>query len=251
MITSEELIDREEFLMNRHSLEYRILEEISQLNTPVGASFLCSKVDASQANICRVLRDLELRGLLHKVSNKGRVLTEDGVSYLQLLQQGINSREYVDVLLDLSSRNDKQVYLDILEARMLLELKTAELAAKRATEQDIRELEEILIRHRRTHSLGKPAEEENLDFHYRIAQIANNPIIYHLLKLVMTQKSAYIHFSVMDYTLTGSTLFHAHIFEAIREHDAKKATNLMYEHLNALIVTLKKIDFEQFLSLSE
>ncbi len=232
--------------MNHHSLEYRVLDEISQLNTPIGASFLCARIDASQASIGRVLRDLEFRGMLEKVSNKGRVLTEEGHSHLQLLQQGIDSREYVDVLFDLFSKTDKQIYLDILETRMLLELKTAELAAKRATDQDIRDLEGILIRHRSTRSLGKPAEEENLDFHYKIAQIANNPILYHLLKLVMTQKSAYLHFSVMDYTLTGSTLFHAQIFEAIQEHDPKKAAELMYEHLNALIVKLRDIENDKF-----
>ncbi len=235
--------------MNHPTLEHLILEQIQSLNTPVGASFLSSRIDASQANIGRILLDLEQRGLLKKVSNKGRVLTEEGVSYLRSLQQSISSKKYVDLLLDLSSTADKQVYLDILEARIQLEIKTAELAAQRATDQDLRELQEILIRHHKTHSLGKPAEEENLNFHYKIAEIAGNPIITHLLRLVMTQHAAYLHFSVMDYTLTGSTLFHSHLYEAIREHDPEKASHLMYEHLNALVVTLRGIDVEQFRAL--
>lgn len=229
-----------------HNLEYTVLDKISQLNTPVGASYLCTQIDASQASIGRILHDLEFRGLLEKVSNKGRILTEEGHAYLRLLQQNIDSKEYVDVLFDLFSSSDKQIYLDILETRMLLELKTVELAAIRATDEDIKELEQILIRHRSTQSLGKPAEEENRDFHYKIAEIANNPIIYHMLKLVMAQKSAYIHFSVMDYTLTGSTLFHAQIFEAIRNHDPHKATELMHEHINALIQKLQDIEHDKF-----
>ena len=120
--------------MEQENLEYLILEKLFQLNSPTGASFLCSKINSSQASIGRELHNLEIRGLVEKVSNKGRILTEEGRSYFQLLQQSINSKESVDVLLDLFSRNDKQIYLDILEARIILELKTAELAAKRASE---------------------------------------------------------------------------------------------------------------------
>ena len=64
--------------MNQDNLEYLILEKIAQLNTPVGASFLCSQIHASQASIGRELHNLEQRGLLEKVSNKGRILTEEG-----------------------------------------------------------------------------------------------------------------------------------------------------------------------------
>ena len=197
--------------MEQENLEYLILEKLFQLNS--------------------------------------RILTEEGRSYFQLLQQSINSKESVDVLLDLFSRNDKQIYLDILEARIILELKTAELAAKRASEQDIQAIEDSLTRYRRIRALGKPAENENLEFHFKIAEIAGNPVIYHLLKMVMMQHAAYLHFSFMDYTLVGSTLFHAQIFDAIKNHDAERASALMYEHLNALVKTLKNIEYNQFLDL--
>ncbi len=235
--------------MHDSNLEYLILDQISQLNTPVGASFLCSKIDSSQASIGRALYELECRGLLEKISNKGRVLTEEGKAYFQLLQQNADSRECVDVLLDLFSKNDKHVYLNILEARILLEVKTAELAAKNATEQDIQDIEKILMKHQKIRLLGKPAENENLEFHYKIAQIANNPVIYHLLRLVMTQHSAYLHFSFMDYTLVGSTLFHAQIFDAIKAHDSEKASALMYDHLHALVTTLQNIEYDKFVSI--
>ena len=59
---------------------------------------LCSKIDTSQANIGRILHLLEERGLVEKVSNKGRVLTEEGKNHFQRLQQDIQSKEYVKVL---------------------------------------------------------------------------------------------------------------------------------------------------------
>ena len=233
--------------MNQDNLEYLILEKIAQLNTPVGASFLCSQIHASQASIGRELHNLEQRGLLEKVSNKGRILTEEGRSYLQLLQQSMNSKESVDILLDLFSKNDKQVYLDILQARILLEVKTAELAAIRATEADIQSIDDILKKYRRIRSLGRPAENENLEFHFKLAEIARNPVIFQLLKLVMMQHAAYVHFSFMDYTLVGSNLFHSQIFEAIKNHDPEQASHLMYEHLNALINTMQNMEYSQFL----
>ena len=65
----------------------------------------------------------------------------------------------------------------------------------------------------------------------------------------MMQHAAYLHFSFMDYTLVGSTLFHAQIFDAIKAHDAAQASALMYEHLNVLVTTLKNIEYNQFLEL--
>ena len=234
--------------MGRRNLEYVILDQMDQLNTPAGASMLCSKVDAPQANIGRALHALEERGLVEKVSNKGRVLTQAGRAYFQQLKQNAQFREYVDVLLEIYAKNDKKIYLDILEARILLETKTAEQAAIKATPEDIREIEQILERHQMARALGRPAENENLEFHYKLAEIADNSVIYHLLKLILTQHSAYIQFSFMDYTLVGSTLFHAQIFEAIKAHDPARASQLMYDHLNALVTTLKDIEHSSLFS---
>jgi GntR family transcriptional repressor for pyruvate dehydrogenase complex len=232
--------------MNYSVLEYSVLDAISRLKTPVGASFLCSVIDSSQASIGRALQAMEARGFLEKVSNKGRTLTDKGRDYLQLLQQDIDSREYVDVLFDLFSASDRQTYLDILETRLLLEQKTVRLACEKATKNEIAELEAILIRHQRARAMGKPAENENLDFHYKIAELARNPIISQLLRLIMTQKSAYIHFSVMNYrSLTGSILFHVQIFEAIRDRDPQRASDLMSQHLTALIDILMDIEHMQ------
>lgn len=237
--------------MSRRNLEYSILDQMAQLNTPVGASMLCSKIDAPQANIGRALFALEEQGFVEKVSNKGRVLTEAGRAHFQQMKQNAQFQEYVDVLLELYAKNDKKIYLDILEARILLETKSAEQAAIKATPEDIQEIEQILERHRMARALGKPAEHENLDFHYKLAEIAGNSVIYHLLKLILTQNSAYIQFSFMDYTLVGSTLFHARIFEAIKAHDPAQASKLMYDHLNALVKTLTDIEQSSLFSKPE
>lgn len=234
--------------MARRNLEYVILEQMAQINTPVGASMLCAQVDAPQANIGRALHALEERGIVEKVSNKGRVLTEKGQTYFQQLRQNVESKKYVDVLLELYAKNDKKVYLNILEVRLLLETKTAEQAALKASEEDIQEIERILERHRNARAMGRPAENENLEFHYKLAEIADNSVIFNLLKLILTQNSAYIQFSFMDYTLVGSTLFHAQIFEAIKAHDPDRASKLMYDHINALITTLTNIEHSSLFS---
>ena len=96
--------------------------------------------------------------------------------------------------------------------------------------------------------MGRPAENENLEFHYKLAEIADNSVIFNLLKLILTQNSAYIQFSFMDYTLVGSTLFHAQIFEAIKAHDPDRASKLMYDHINALITTLTNIEHSSLFS---
>lgn len=232
-------------LMNNSKVEYQILDKMYQTRTPIGASYLCTCLNIPQASIGRVLQQLETRGLVEKVSNKGRILTAEGISYFQLLQQSINSQESVDILLDLFSKNDKQVYLDILEARISLEEKTAELAAQRATEDDIREIEEVLLHYQQVRAQGKPAEDENLAFHTKIAEVSKNTVLYHLLKLVMMENAAYLHFSYTDYAITGSTRVHFQIYEAIKNHNAPLAAALMRDHLSGVATSVQNVEYDQ------
>ena len=68
---------------------------------------------------------------------------------------------------------------------------------------------------------------------------------------MLTQHSAYIQFSFMDYTLVGSTLFHSQILGAIKSRDGKEAASLMYKHLNALVKTLTDIEHSYLFSSPE
>ena len=120
--------------------------------------------------------------------------------------------------------------------------------ARELLAKEKKEIERILERHRNARAMGRPAENENLEFHYKLAEIADNSVIFNLLKLILTQNSAYIQFSFMDYTLVGSTLFHAQIFEAIKAHDPDRASKLMYDHINALITTLTNIEHSSLFS---
>lgn len=224
--------------MDNANLEYRILEELASSQSPIGASLLALKIDGiSPATIGRVLQSMEYEGLIKKASNKGRLLTSEGESRLTILRDKIKSSENATELLNLIfTPQDIKVYIDILEARILLEKETVSRAAQKITDGEIKELESLLARQAEKQDRGEMGEEENLRFHYRIAEIADNKIIEQLLKIIMTQKAAYLHFSIIHYRLAmlGNSN-HFQILDAIRNHDPQRAAKEMESHLSALL----------------
>ncbi len=221
-----------------NNLEYYILNAIDQTNTPVGAHLLAEIVPSSQASIGRVLIDLEEKGYLSKAGNKGRILTEEGKIYLSQLQQSMESQQYADFFAGMVASPNREFYKYTLEVRMILERRAAELAAATATEEDIDALERLVSQNRRSWEQGNAGVSENLAFHYRIAELSGNPVLANTLKMIMPQKSAYIHYSLVDFQETSgkreSKYFHHKIVAAIKAHDSVLAGNLMWQHLNTV-----------------
>ncbi|MEG0019466.1 MAG: FCD domain-containing protein [Oscillospiraceae bacterium] len=231
--------------MKRDELEYSILRTMKSENFPMGASFLSLKIpEVSQANIGRVLQELEFSGYVSKISNKGRVISEQGMKYFDTLEAQMSSSEYLDELCRMVSAQDKKVYLDILNARIILERYTVTLATENATAQELRELRTILENQRYVQSLGGLGEEENLIFHNKLAAIAGNSVVEQLLKIIMHKKYAYKHFSALQYKVSENSNFvHFEILEAMEGRDAEKAADCMCQHIGYLITSIQELDY--------
>ena len=125
---------------------------------------------------------------------------------------------------------------ELFEARRIIESGLAELAAERATADDIQSLLNELEGMRAT--IGDPENflMHDVRFHQAIAHTANNK----LMSLVM-DTIAQMLFHIRRQTIARATDmdeaidWHQKIIEAIRKHDAKRAKDTVSNHLRAAL----------------
>ncbi len=130
---------------------------------------------------------------------------------------------------------DRKAIHDILEIRIYQEMAAAELAAKRATEEDVAWIAECLETQR------KHLNSQDIDlcyrldhkFHRAIAKASHNDLIYQSIDEVLDH---YLRFEVLTiYNSYGGAnaiwTEHSALYEAIKAHEPQKARTAAEEHL--------------------
>jgi GntR family transcriptional repressor for pyruvate dehydrogenase complex len=119
--------------------------------------------------------------------------------------------------------------LNLIEARKLLEVQIAALAAERADDGDLYQMRLCLDRMRRARSRGAYLQAD-LDFHVTIAQATHNDVLVGLLRTLRQLIQ-----STLQQSPTPSeegTRQHMHIYETIASRDPGMASQAIYEHLH-------------------
>ncbi len=123
----------------------------------------------------------------------------------------------------------------LLDYRRAVEPAATELAAVRATEEDIAELESLL-----ESMIGKEDAFEiyrswDARFHVGIAQAAQSPLILQAVIEVQTALTEVLDLIVYhsERVLQHSTEYHLQILDAIRHHKPERARRLMRDHICA------------------
>lgn len=161
----------------------------------------------------------------------------DALGLLEKTQQGTYLRESVDFPL-------KELYLKLIirkhtidqlyEARMLLEGMIAQLAAERATDEDIASMQKYLDR-MYTDNLEQYIQAD-ISFHVAIAEAADNYVVFEIYQVIwelLTESQDEI--VRLDGLIERSREQHKAIFEAIKNHDSRASRRLMDDHVNYLV----------------
>jgi len=134
--------------------------------------------------------------------------------------------------LSLLIKADTQKIFDLIEVRKALEAWGAFLAAQRATEEDIKRLENILEAMRKAFERGRPWEKQDADFHLAIAQATHNTIQTHMMATLYDLLRESVARVFKDPSKVKKLLDHHHrIFSAIKSHSPEKARERTLEHL--------------------
>lgn len=127
-----------------------------------------------------------------------------------------------------------QIY-ETVEIRKIHEIKAAELACARATEDNFRRLSEILETSKKRLDAGEGLADEDRDFHMEIVRATQNSTFYRICSVyyVMGEQRLPIYFSDPERG-EKSLAQHIQIYEALRNRDGNLAQALMSSHLQGV-----------------
>ncbi len=129
--------------------------------------------------------------------------------------------------------------LALAEARRIVEPELVALAAARATEQELVEIEELAAVMEARASDGLDFLEPDLKFHRRIAEAARNPVLTQMMEGIHDLFLVSREMTSRDPGMTGRAVrYHNLIAEALRGRNANQARLLMHAHTEDIVNTL-------------
>jgi len=133
--------------------------------------------------------------------------------------------------------NDQDVSLaDLLEVRLGIECNAVMMAARRATEEDIRDMEKSLRDMETQIDAGGLGSDADVTFHMAIAYATKNMVQIHIMKsfydlLFYGIKTNLQYLYTEPATLASITQHHKNILKAVRDRDPDAAYSAMREHI--------------------
>lgn len=180
---------------------------------------LALRLNVSRTSVREAIKALETLGLVESKHGGGNYIKNN----------------FEDILLEplsiafmlLGSNNS-----EILELRKVIEPEVASIAAKNITENEIKELENIIEKLSKTTD-SKICASLDKEFHYVIAKASKNHLLSTIVFSVSSLIEEYIDESKM-YEIDREKVINDHkiILEAIISHDSKKAFIEAKNHLN-------------------
>lgn len=125
---------------------------------------------------------------------------------------------------------------DLFEARRLVEVHVARLAAERRTEADLSEIADCLADHTRAIESGELAVEPSVRFHVRIGEAAHSEVLSSFVSSfaeMMTERGPVLE--AVDGYREWELEQHESVFEPIRAGDPDLAGERMAAHLDAVV----------------
>ena len=177
-----------------------------------------------------------VREAIQKLTEQGLIESRRGVGTFVLSEE---TRKNNKPLLQLLNGQDFTI-VDLLEVRLVLESNSAALAARRATEQDVKIIEQSLNRLLDTRYSPDRALDDELSFHMNIAYATKNIVQVHLMKsfydVLYYGMNLAFPTLIKDEKLDELTFDqHITIFKAIENRNPELAAETMENHIGVLL----------------
>ena len=204
----------------RDLINYKNLEPGDKLPSE---RMLSEKFGVTRSNVREAIQKLEYYGLLKSIPQSGTFVANLGVIALNGM---------IDDILSLEDPNFKA----LVETRILLELKSAGLAASRRSKDDLIKIEIALNAYEDKVNLGEDAVQEDLLFHLSIAKASGNSTLNKLMLIItpgiITNFEKY-HVCDKDKAIIGIQE-HRAIFNAIKDQKPDLAKEKIKIHFSEL-----------------
>ena len=204
----------------RDLINYKNLEPGDKLPSE---RMLSEKFEVSRNSVREAIQKLEFYGLLKSRPQSGTFVANIGVTALNGMIE--------DIL-----RLDEPDFKSLVETRILLELKTARLAALRRTNDDLEQIKKALEAYKEKVINGEDAVQEDLLFHLAIAKASGNSTM-NTFMLIITPEiiTNFEKYHVCNTNLAQEGIKeHQDIYDAILNQDPQLAKQKMKIHFKTL-----------------
>jgi DNA-binding FadR family transcriptional regulator len=184
--------------------------------------------DAALTRLFGVSRPV-LREAVKTLVAKGLLSTKARVGTVVRARAAWNMFDPAVIAWHLDAGVDKRFLSDLAEIRLAVEPRAAALAAERRTDTDLDVLRAAVARMKGTPGASKDFAEGDLSLHLAIANASGNPFMRSIGAVIEAALRASFILSAPADTLEHDTAVaaHARIVEAIAEHDAATAAEMM------------------------
>jgi GntR family transcriptional repressor for pyruvate dehydrogenase complex len=216
----------------------RILSLIRERQLRPGDRFppereLAALMGVSRATVREALRSLAMMNVVELRHGSGTYVTS------------LEPQLLVENLALVFSLSDHS-FLQLIEARKVIEPGAAALAAQNISAEQILQLEQVL--HRSWVCLqSHPADfpELDIEFHAKIAEYSGNALLTRIMQaltrmsIASSQRTASTDVGYSTQRIERAIRMHEDIFSAIRDHHPDKAREQMLRHLTSVESTLR------------
>lgn len=187
---------------------------------------LAEELNVSRASVREALSALEILGIVESRSGNGTFIRRPPTEWTYL---GTIFEEFV-------AREDSPH--EVLEARRLLEPLVAQLAAERATPDQINQIALSLAALEQTIVNSAARTEADTSFHLAIATATGNSVLVRQVQLLLSAMGSQLWASLNQHTATDPLLVqkfltdHQQIYQAIQRRNPSAAAVAMTQHIH-------------------
>ncbi len=178
---------------------------------------LCEKLEVGRSTLREAVRMLASRNILVVKHGSGIYVSD---------RPGLSD----DPLGFAFIRDKERLVLDLVDFRLMIEPRTAALAAQKADPRQIAELKELCLQVETQIAQGKSHARADAAFHTKLGELSGNLIMPNLEPILFSAIELFAHLCTEN--SRGETVSsHRQIVQAIEEHDAMGAMDAMVMHL--------------------
>lgn len=189
----------------------------------MGEREMANALGVSRTTLREALRTLEILSLVEVRHGDGTFIKDHHVN------------EIIEPLA-LALSVEPNSFEELWETRIALEVQSAGLAARRASEENLMYIDRALEDLKMKHSIPEEYSKADMYFHYRIAQASQNSMITRLLQTFAVHIHELIHGASQHDVLEDAEGIrvlndHISIYQAIKNRDELEARMRMKNHL--------------------
>jgi GntR family transcriptional repressor for pyruvate dehydrogenase complex len=180
-------------------------------------SEMAERFGVGRSSLREAMRALQLLGIVEVIQGKGTFLRQTYVlplatDWARISRMGLISQ--------------------VMEARQVIEVAIAQLAAERATEEDIAAMRAAIQRAEEAHGNSMISGEASVDFHLALAEATHNDVLALMYKTVRDLYLETARQTQMTPESVEDRLHdHRRILECVEQQSPELASKLMAEHI--------------------